>query len=245
MPGLEAVAQRPIIVVGELHGTAETPAAVVAIARELATRPVAVGLEVSQTEDARIAAYLSSRGDAASRAALLAGPFWHAPREGRESEAMLALLEGLRAMKASGHDVVVVPFDIPLERFSDPNVDRDQMMAENILAARKRLPASQMVVLVGNWHSRTSSDPDGDPMTATLRKSEPSLVALRAEYAGGSAWLCEDGDGPDGVVCGPRKLLEKDAHPARTITLGGVKDHDGAIHIGPATASPPAVPIGQ
>ncbi|MGV6492816.1 hypothetical protein ACTUVK_003020 [Stenotrophomonas rhizophila] len=99
----EAMPIRPLVLVGELHGTVETPALVgeLACAAAADATPVTVALEMDPTEQARIDAYLASAGTAADRSALLAGRFWtRTMQDGRSSVAMAALIERLRSLRS-------------------------------------------------------------------------------------------------------------------------------------------------
>ncbi len=93
--GADQLLQRPDLrwlIVGELHGTAELPAAFADLVCLAASsgKPVTVGLEFPQSEQARFDAYMSSTGDAAAKAALLQGATWRQPmRDGRSSQPCL------------------------------------------------------------------------------------------------------------------------------------------------------------
>lgn len=106
---------RPLLIVGELHGSDQAPALAAALVERLAQQaPVRLGLEIYAQEQARIDTYLASNGNAEARAALLAGEFWQRPREksdGRRSRAMFALIEHLRVLQRGGAPVDVVAFD--------------------------------------------------------------------------------------------------------------------------------------
>jgi hypothetical protein len=77
--GLEPLlADRDALLVGEVHGTVESPAffAETACAALAGGRAVTVALEIPVAEQARLEAFLASPGGAADRAALLTGAFW-------------------------------------------------------------------------------------------------------------------------------------------------------------------------
>src|SRR5207253_1601063 len=94
------------ISLGEMHGTVEAPRAVADLAL-LAARAgydIEVGLEISTAEQPAFDRYLESSGQPSERAALLAGAHWHAEfPDGRSSEAMLDLIERIRALRHAGH----------------------------------------------------------------------------------------------------------------------------------------------
>ena len=94
LPGSELVLAGPrLTLVGELHGTREAPAAMLALAEAASERgPVRVGLELPVEEQAHLDRFFGD-GD---RAQLLAGDFWsRGLRDGRNSEAMADLLDVL------------------------------------------------------------------------------------------------------------------------------------------------------
>ncbi len=85
-----------VVLVGELHGTQESPAFVGAVACHAlaASRTVTIALEWPVQEAERVDAFLDSTGSDVDRDALLGG--WiGAPgdQDGRRSEAMVALVE--------------------------------------------------------------------------------------------------------------------------------------------------------
>jgi hypothetical protein len=73
---LQSHANAPILVVGEMHGTAEAPVVIAELAaRILDTSGLTVGLEIPAQEQARLDAYLVSDGSVAAQGALLEGAF--------------------------------------------------------------------------------------------------------------------------------------------------------------------------
>jgi hypothetical protein len=134
-----------VVLLGEVHHSVEYPAIAGEVACAAAARgPVIVGVEIDAREQPRIDAWL--RDGLVER--LLEGPFWNRdPGDGRESEAMLALLTRVRALSLAGRDVSLVAFD------SLPT-DRDLGMAQTIEQARRARPGAAVVALVGNAHAR-------------------------------------------------------------------------------------------
>jgi hypothetical protein len=94
-----------LVLLGEIHGTAEVPLFVGRLACQATAKGlrVRVGLEIPQEEQARIDAFLSATDADAAKQSLLQGPFWTRDmQDGRSSEAMLALLTRLRDPPAVG-----------------------------------------------------------------------------------------------------------------------------------------------
>jgi hypothetical protein len=205
------------LLLGESHGTAQTPKLVGDLACMAARQggPVRVGLEIPVAEDGRIRAFLASAGTVADRSALLDGPFWtDSFQDGRRSEAMLALLQSLRELRSNGADVQVVPFD-------GPAADRDQAMAERLWAAFTREPKATFIALSGNLHARKTSGTHKYMATYLVEKGA-TITTLDARYGAGSTWICDMSRPP---VCGPVAFGEGEGKK-QTITLK--RSDDGA-----------------
>ena len=139
-PGAEALWQPSIryLLIGEIHGTAETPAAfadlVCAAARS--GRPVTVAVEYSSDDQPVVDAFLASNGDAKARAALLTLPIWHDTwQDGRSSTAFLALFERLRVLKQAGLIRGVVCSDVGKDK--PQGIARDAIMARGSTRPRR------------------------------------------------------------------------------------------------------------
>jgi hypothetical protein len=252
VPGVESLLERAaVVLVGEIHGTAESPAFVAALAcRALAaSRSVTVGFELAESEEGRFSAYLGSDGSAEARAALLGGPPWQATgtaQYGATSEAMVALLEELRMLRRRGYPVSFAFFNRSDRRDSR---DRDRKMAATLTALIDRSASDLFIALTGNIHSRLASgtpwDPRHEPMGYLVRRARPDLelVALDVAHAGGSAWLCtaegcgEHPLGGRGEPGGERFAITLDAEPRPD-------GHHGSYYVGEIHASPPAVSPG-
>lgn len=248
MPGVDAlVAPGAVVLFGEIHGTREIPDAfgrAVCSAAAAASTEVLVGVEIPRTEQAALDAFVASDGGDAARAALLAGAFWTGPwKDGRSSEAMVALLDRVRALRAAGARVRVVAFDVG----ATPAPDRDGAMAAALLDARAAAPDAVVVLLTGNLHARLAGGlpplPDMVPMGAHLRDAAPATVSFDARHAAGTAWVCT-GETP--ADCGAQPWGEAPtAKPAGVEPLAAAEPHGftGVFHVGgPVSASPPAVP---
>jgi hypothetical protein len=225
------------LLLGEMHGNAQTPKLVGDLACAAARQggPVRVGLEIPVAEEARIKAFLASAGSVGDRNALLDGPFWtDSFQDGRRSEAMLALLQSLRELRRHGADVRVVPFD-------GPATDRDQAMAERLWDAFTREPKATFIVLSGNLHARRTSGAHKYMATRLVEKGA-TISTLEARYGAGSTWICDMSRPPD---CGPIAFGEGPGKQ-QTITLKRSDDgaYDGFFEFATPLFSPPAaVPL--
>jgi hypothetical protein len=253
VPGLAPLlAPGTVLLVGEMHGTAEAPAFVhdVTCAALAADLRVTVGLEVDRADDDAYQAYLGSDGSPAARERLLASPFWQREfQDGRGSVAMLELVESLRALRRSAGEekLRVTLIDRP-----EAGADRDEAMADRVADTMALRPEDLVVVLTGNIHNRLTK---GMPWNAELRPMGHRLVAARPDarvisldmaYPGGSAWVCF-GSAPSD--CKAQELGGLESAEGRS----GIELHDepagepysGRYYAGRLTASPPAVGAGE
>lgn len=179
-----------VILVGELHGTSESPAFVdaltcVALSFEL---ELTIGLEIPDEEANAIGAFLASDGGPGARNEMLSGSFWSSKvADGRQSAAMLKLLDSLRRHIAQGAALDVVLLD------SAGVADRDVAMADQLLAAVAASPDRVAIVLTGNVHNRgvlgVSFDPGYEPMGYLVKQAldERSVLALDVRHTGGTS----------------------------------------------------------
>ena len=226
-----------VLLVGELHGSWEVPGIVAGLATNLLAdeRPLLVGLEIWRSEQAALDRYLASAGTGEDRERLLAGPFW-ATRDGRSSEAMVALIERLRALALKA-PLAVVAFDI--EAGSDiTGAERDRSMGKLLAARLESMPDARLLVLAGNFHTRIQSgapwDPAHDFMGHFLRGQDPYAVEIMGVK--GSTWMCPDPD-----HCRAWQLPEAPLEPG--LTLGDTlndRRHHGVWWLPQVSASPPA-----
>jgi hypothetical protein len=186
-----------LLLVGEMHGTRETPELLAQLATRYAQQgPVVVVLELSSSIDAPLQRYLASDGGLAARKAFIADPYWHVEREhrdGRRNLEAINLIEQLRQLRQAGKAVSVVLMDNPAG--TPPGSEaRDKAMAERVRAAHGALPADgRMLVLAGNVHAMKTkpmfAPPElQDPMGSYLRDLEPYSANVRA--AEGGYWAC-------------------------------------------------------
>ncbi|WP_260924968.1 hypothetical protein [Novosphingobium sp. 9] len=184
------------IVVGEQHGTMETPQAFGDLACLAARtgRPLTIALELPDSEQAALDAYLASDGGAEARAAWLAQPMWKdGPRDGRSSVAMLGLIERLLTMRREGQVTAVVAMQ-PMAPTPTPESYEKAMAAhvEHALGSSAGKPGALVLTLVGNVHARRA------PVTFGAQRYMPmagwlpgkATVTLDASGNGGAQWSC-------------------------------------------------------
>jgi hypothetical protein len=248
VPGLEPLlAPGTALLLGEMHGTAESPAFAgnaVCLALRKGTA-VTLGLEIPREEGARLEAFLSSPGTEKDQAALFDSPFWQSDyQDGRRSQSRFALLDQMRRWRLQGWPVHVVLFD----RSAQPtgaDEERDRWMAEGMKDAIEARPGDLFLALAGDVHMRirrgTPWNPDYQPAGFVLTQFEPQLkvTALNLAYSGGNAWFCVTAEPPS---CKVRSLRGAgDDQGVRVIQYPEVKDgYTGAYNVGLLTASFPA-----
>ena len=230
-----AAGSHRLIVLGETHGTRETPRLAAALVQHYAARePVLLAVEISRAEHAPLRRYLQSP-NGHSRTQLRNGMGWTIPvgrNDGRRSEQMLDLVDTLRELRAQGRDVAVLPFD---SDHADGDAQaRDKRMAAVLRSAYQALPRGRMLVLTGNVHAmrvQAMYCPQCQtPMAHDLLDLDP--YAVRIDAQAGQAWTCRD------TQCGPHAI----GAPAGTegIQSGADRVYDEEVVLPQFT---PATPI--
>ena len=225
------------ILVGEMHGTVETPQVFADLVCHASRtgRPVVVGLERNETEQPALDAYLAWRGSEADRAALLSHPSWQNGKDGRSSAALVELIEVLRRLKQRGAISAVVAFQ--------PNVrggqaDREVAMADRLMKASPS-EATLVIALVGNVHAMKTKQTFGGSsfLPAAGHLPMESTFTINVRGNGGAAWNCA----PD---CGSHYSAPGSQTTPRGLVVvpPSYQPFDGVLHLGgETTASPPAV----
>ena len=229
---------RRIVIVGETHGTVETPAAFGEIVcTTAATWPVLVVLEYPVQMQPTLDAFMAQPDAGTARRLLLDYP--HGPfrfHDGRGSEAMMALLQRLREMAQAGADLKLlagVPDSPRVPGFTQAHAELDR--AQQWSAAARAAPQRRMLVLVGSVHAektRRVGSALGLPAAAHFRPEE--TVSLSIARQGGQAWTCRE-------ECGVSSIPDVDSAQSSGVALTPTSDgaFDGVLSLGPATPSPP------
>ncbi len=211
-----------MLLLGEFHGTRETPLLVRQLVDDYSRNgaPVLLALELPRAENPVLRDYLESDGGAAARQHLHGRAFWTVrddQHDGRRSRDMLAMIEGLRALKAQGRAIEVVGYDV---NHSDGGSQaRDDRMAAELRRLYQRLPdGARMVVLTGNVHAMLQRPADAppemqiQPMASVLRDLD--IYSVRLEALRGHFWGCMD-------RCKALALLERPARAPEVNTHAG------------------------
>lgn len=249
-PGCDAVqvprevAESAFIVMGEMHGTAESPVFTGRVLCTLAQeKPVTLALELTADLQGDLDDYMVSDGGVDARAALVRRGFWK-PRldqyDGRSSTALLDLIERARVLARSGKSVRVVAIDMGSEVLKGPALaekfkQRDAIMARQ---AQDALPkGGSVIVHVGNMHAVRHPEemPRKMPYVALATQLPADrTIALRLEYRGGEYWGC-------GPTCAKRPMFAAydDAALDGRIVMRKAGGYDGIAYVGPVSVAMP------
>lgn len=238
LPGVEAVLASPArwIVLGESHGTAESPEAYAdLLCHAGAAHPVVAAVEQFESDQPLIDAWIASDGGAEAKAAFLKAQMW-TTRDGRSSMASLKLFETLRLLVRAGKVSRVVAFQ-PVSTVRMDAAAYEAAMADRLRAASPD-PETRVIVFVGNVHAMLREVRFGPkpylPAAALLPRD--ATLTLNIVSNGGSAWNCtQEG-------CGAHDQGPSRAILPRGVVLGGDMPWSGAFNLGLATtASPPVL----
>jgi len=245
--GLGKVA-RPgnVVLLGELHGTREVPHFLAQSVCQAAVQgvPVSVGLEIPVMNQERLQTFLASAGKEHDWAKLMESPFWRSPYpDGRNSEAVVNLLEALRKLRGRGLDVDVFAFDHPpLEGDA-----REEAMAKTVLEVAGKASKRAVLVVSGNLHPRQVKglpwNPDYRPMGLRLADEHDRVYSLDIAYNSGTAWICSV-DGQQKLDCGVKPTKGEDNGSRYFVHLFGGRNgqgYHGIFYVGAVSASLPAV----
>lgn len=229
------------IILGEMHGNAESPAIFAdAVCLTAQDRHVVVAVEMPSIMQDAIDAFMASDGGEAAQQAFLADPFWHYEfKDGRSSQAMFRLFQDLRVMQAAGKVERVVAA-MAIDPAGPPSRSRhEELMAGAVAAAGQN--GATVLMLVGNAHARLQPLGFGGevypPMAALLPGAQ--TVTLNIENNGGETWACTGRP----IACGPiangRDEVLSDQRKVRLDGADG-EDYSGRLFLGtPTTASSP------
>jgi hypothetical protein len=219
--------QTRFVILGEYHGTTETPPFFVDIVcHALRTgRPVHVGLEFAEKEQAGLDRYFAGQDPAY----VAAGAF----DDGRHSLAMYAMISRLRQLRRGGRPLEVFAF------LRDSQDGHNQTPHELAMASAwrdraARHPDALIVILTGNIHAMKRRARGQPYVPAAALLPPESTLALRTTQPGGAIWACVD-------RCGPQPWPARGEALPRGVHLGsGDEAYDGRFSVGrPFTPSPP------
>jgi hypothetical protein len=235
-----------VVLLGELHGTQQVPHFLAQSVCQAAVQgvPVTVGLEIPVMNQERLQTFLASAGKEHDWAKLMESPFWRSPYpDGRNSEAVVFLLEALRKLRSRGLDVDVFAFDHPP---LEGNM-REAAMARTVLEVAGMAQKRVMLVVSGNLHPRQVKglpwNPDYRPMGLRVADQHSRVYSLDIAYDSGTAWICAL-DGQQKLDCGVKPTKGQDNGERYFVHLFGGRNgqgYHGIFYVGAVSASLPAV----
>lgn len=241
VPGLDQLTANPqtrFLIVGETHGTNETPRLVADLACNLVTsRPITVALEFGVASTPDLVKYLQSDGGAEARKQLLQSRIWQPSfADGRNSQAMFALIEQLRALRAGGAKLRIAAFQ-PNDISHLEQHYYELGMASNWAKIADLAPDDLMLVLVGDVHASKNLGTRYPFAPAASHLKPDETISLKSEHEGGAAWNCQaDGCHAHALVGG----AVKPRHVGRFASP--IDGFDGSYSVGSQySASPPAL----
>lgn len=179
-----SIEQEGLFVVGETHGIREVPSVVYAIALAVGAR--AVAFEWSHEEmDAPVQEFVRTGELDLERLWALPPDAEFFCGDGRIAAGHFALLRRLREEGRLEQAIVFDRLDPEPPPGPEEWQQRDREMAERLLAEWNG--RSPLLVLTGSYHARLSA-PDGDPMTAHLRRAHPGLTSSVLAFAEGRGY---------------------------------------------------------
>lgn len=241
---------KKIILIGEVHGTNNVPELFGDMVSAVVDNnsKTLVALELPQSAQANIDVFLKTGNDDVLRNE----PFFaQGLRDGRSSQAMVALLR--RLSKMPNTKVLCIDVDHP----ASSSQERDTGMAVAINA--NRVGFDRTLVLTGNIHSRTSVGTPWDenfrPMgyeLKTLAKDlgTNDLLNILVRYGKLDSWHCEAGSGQQECKIWRGKHLSTDYSNAVgyeqyfLLENPNVDSHNATIFLRSATPSLPFLPYG-
>jgi hypothetical protein len=240
---IESVRNIKVVTIGEMHGSQEIPRFTENFftALQVEEKNVILGLEIPEFDQVLVDKFVRTK----DRSLLKQSKFFvRELQDGRSSEAMVKLLEGI------SRDAIVVCFD---SSKADTAQERDRLMAKNLIAAYKKWKPTKFVVLAGNVHSAVEAwapfDPKYEPMSYLLHTLPGSpiqlndILAIKVRFATGQIWACMGGTKADCKI--------QDMNPAPSAYTSAVNDdsyflreplsegYNATLFFRSLTASPP------
>jgi len=243
------------VMVGESHGTRETPEFFADLVCAASTkRPVVVAVEQDTAAQPAIDEFMRSRGDVTARKAFVKAIWPSGLEDGRGSEAMIYLFDKLRQYQQSGRIRKVVAFRSPISEdltplLGTPDLQRrlDELtnagMAEQLEEAARSAPTALVLGYAGSVHVSRDAASNFSINSATARLPRAETVAVFVDGEG-TGWMGIGGEYGPRPVAGFTQVCESGKRQVTFPAPGaGLPGFDAIGCTGkPFTASPPAVP---
>lgn len=232
-----ATAEQRVIVLGGGYGTAEAPRFVADLACQLGARaPVVVALEWPRQLASQVTLLIGGSKTAEER--LRAHPLWSDATmrsEGRATRAMWQLLEELRALKAAGIELTVVPFGAELG--SDGDDSSERWYRQNAVFSALRRYADATFVVWVDEEDGAYAPGESDTLAASLREQYDKLRSFQLEEVRAAP---SAPSAPSGAA-GASPVAAAGAAPWALELRREVERYDGVFRVGATTLSPEQV----
>lgn len=186
------VDDKKIVLIGEFHGSEETPALLVSLACYYAKKQerVLIALEMPVDQNDQIDRYIQSE-TVMDKNTLLANKFWQENLDGRGSAAMFQVFESVRDLSAR-YDVDVKGTDIPYfdPNFDRNNVNRDRYMGTEINRYFLTGQYDRILYIAGNYHTRILERDGDNSNSVTYWLGKDEYFSLNVSNKSGSTWAC-------------------------------------------------------
>lgn len=232
------IAEKKVIVVGEMHGTTEVPLFVLQLIRQLRAieNNLTVGLEIPINHQTDVDEFMKT-GDFDK---LLKLDYFKYP-DGRSSVAMGQLIQGLRSIKKLN----IICFDI--ETSLGRGVNRDSLMGINLSKGYKE---GKMVILTGNLHANLQAGYWRPNFKSAIfhfnriNRFDDKLISLNTYFGAGTIWNCMQ-DGCKERDAGSASILRETYGLLNFIGIYHQQEHpsgySGFVYFDKVTASKPLV----
>jgi len=230
-----------VIVVGELHGTRESPEFFLEVACNIGRfggEQTLVGLELGDSE-VSTARDAGRKTDASEILKVLQGSkFWTNALDGKTSESYFQLIHDID--KLTGGSFALVGFDrrvTGMESFGETSADFLTKYAQGLQAEGGSKKAVKIILLTGNAH--LAQDDQNNSIVNSLSKKGFAVLPIDLVPAGGAAWNCVDGK------CGVHQVRNSCASPEHTTNAKEFQEKRGILSycVGNVSASLPEMGI--
>jgi hypothetical protein len=228
----ECLADKDVIVIGEIHGTKEVPAFILQLTKLMVEQnhAVTVALEINKDLQDEMDYYKKNHDGAP----LFKSDYFKV-KDGRTSIAMAKLITELQSMNG----VEILCFDI--ESTESESANRDSLMAINLTVASTK----KMIVLTGNLHANLNGGFHRSDFKSAMyhfqkmQRLGSRLLSLNTHFASGTVWNCMK-DGCRERVIHPEEAFRSDRPNYLVIDEKSREDgYNGYLYFNSVSASKP------
>lgn len=213
------------ILIGEIHGSNESPAAFADLVCDALAhgKGVTVAVERPRSEQNALEQVLYGNDLNTAEKTLLDQPGWKNGVDVRASKAMLRLLLSLRQFRNVSPNLAIAAIEMPYKAGDSPG-ERDRAMGGMLLALGNARPKDLILTLTGNVHAMKATMFGYEPAAAYL-PAEKELSLEVTDAGSGQAWTEWNG------ACGPTEngVKEKGHTSPRGVYLDSTRAPYGRV----------------